>query len=233
MYLRDRNAGSLAIGASATAAHTLLPKALEKLMAESPGINISVRGGSITLFRPMLRDRAVDFVIVNLAMDFQDEEFEITPLCTYQSVFGIRNSYSFTEPLHLAQLLELPWVLPGQPGALGGSTFLEDLLETFKLQPPKRVVHCEALTTALSMMVNADMVGFFSKPLADQEFERLGLIQLPVVESTPKLSICIVSNKSAPLSLVAQRMVELLKLDAPNLTDSGNSARLPQVRRPS
>lgn len=42
-YLRDRNAGSLVIGASATAAHTLLPKAVEKLMQRRLGSTLPSR----------------------------------------------------------------------------------------------------------------------------------------------------------------------------------------------
>lgn len=213
-YLRDKNSGSLVIGASATAAQTLLPKALEKLMAESPGIDIAIKEGSLTGFRPLLREGSVDFVIANMATDFCDDEFEITRLCTFESVFGIRSSYSFKGPLRLSQLLELPWVLPEKPGAAGGRTFLEDMLASYNLPPPKRVVHCDAIVTALGMMANTDMVGFFNKRLADQEFARLGLVQLALVEPTPLTAISIVSNKSSSMSLVAQHLVDLLKLTA-------------------
>ena len=217
LYLRDKNSGSLVIGASATVANTLLPKALENLMAGSPGIDIAVKEGSLASFKPMLKEGTVDFVIACMALDFNDEDFDITRLCTYESVFGIRGSFSVKAPLHLSQLLELPWVLPGNSGAAGGSTFLEDMLKRYMLPAPKRVIHCDATATALGMMANTDMVGFFTKRVADQEFERLGLVQLPLVEPTPLTAISIVSSKDTSLSLVAQHLVDLLKLTAQSI----------------
>ncbi len=168
------------------------------------------------MFRPMLREGSVDFVITNMALGFQDEEFDISQLCTFETVFGIRSSYSWTGPIQLAQLLEMPWVLLGKPSTGGGSNFLEDLLATYNLPPPKRVIHCDALTIALGMMARADIVGFFSKRLADQEFARHGLVQLPLVETIPRTAISLVSNRNGALSLTAQHLVDILKRSTPN-----------------
>lgn len=231
-YLRDFNTGHVTLGASASAAHTLLPLALEHFMAESPAIEITIKEGSLSLFRTGLRDGTLDFVIANLPVGMTDDEFEVSPLFTFKNVIGVRDSFAGPAPTHLKHLRDFPWIVPGPGGSTGGNELITSLFAAHKVELPKRIIRCESLATGLGMMANADLIGLFTKPLADLEFQRMGLKTLEVAERIPAGQIALVFNQNTQQSLAAERLVALLRLNAANFKNSESVLRQksPQTR---
>ena len=166
------------------------------------------------MFSPGLRDGTVDFVIANLPIGFTNEAFEITPLFKFESVIGARGSLAGLELSNLKQLRQYPWIVPGPDAQTGEHELINSLFSEHQIEPPKHIIRCESLSTGLGMMVNSDLIGLFTKPLADLEFQRVGLKTVPIAEKIPDGLLALVSRKHLQRSLVAERLVALLTRNA-------------------
>ena len=218
-FLLDPTAGELRIGASDPMAAALVPAIILRLTSEYPRIAFHVTGGPSILLQHYnaLRDRRLDLIIGRLPRpiiepDLQAEVLYDEPLLV---AAGAQNPLVKRRRLHLAELVDEPWVLPGTDSLVG--SIVADLFRASGLELPRKSVFCSSIQMNNALLADGNYLAIYPGSILRLSAERLSIkvlnVDLPV-RSTP---LGIVTLKARTMTPVARLFIERARAMAKSL----------------
>ncbi|MCW4460914.1 LysR family transcriptional regulator [Sphingomonas sp. BT-65] len=206
--------GSVAVAVSTATACALLPRAFQRFRATLPYVDVNLRDATYAHALTALREGSVDFALMHVLPSFQcPDDISRQFLSAMPYVIGVRASHPLAAVRSVADLVDADWLLPPSSDSIPGTLF-QQVFVANGLPQPKCLTHCDSIAAALNLFAEMDVVGFFSKPLADVEFERFGLTAVPVRETLPSLHAVLLTRKTAINSVVSQHFMQCFVPDA-------------------
>lgn len=209
---RALQSGHVSIGASEIALHGLLLPVLRGFRLTYPGVHIQIMNHSTPQAVEAVKTGTVDFAVVTsptgAAAPLKEEA-----LVEYRDIL-IAGPY-FSElggkPYSLGELADYPWV------SMSRNTRTFEFYDRFFtrhhqiLQPDVEA----ATTDQILPLVRYDLgLGFLPKGFAVAALEKGEVISIDLVEEIPKRSICLVWDKSRPLSTAAKELMRQIRTAA-------------------
>lgn len=160
--------GKVAIGMMSVAAPVLMPQMVGLLKQSWPGINLSLREGSMEEHLADLRLGKLDLVVGRLLKEFSSEDLHEEELLDDPVVLVVAANHPLAhrESIEWHELNGLPWILPpeGAPMRLR----LESLLATHNVASPSNVVESISLLANLPLLQAYPVLGLYPQSLARQ-----------------------------------------------------------------
>jgi LysR family transcriptional regulator, regulator of abg operon len=206
--LRDGSTGRVRIAVSTSFAQTIFVPAYKRLRERRPGVVVHVTESGLPGMLARLREAQVDFVISHVDPKAIDE-FVCLPLAPVQLVLGVRNRYPLRGRHSVRDLLDDEWALPGDGSAPSLATVR--LFASLGLPVPTRVIQGDSITTALALVAQMDVVGFFAEPLAAHVFKHLGIRRVAVDEALPVMQVCVIHRRGSQLTPAALQFIECVR----------------------
>lgn len=203
--------GTLAIGITPITAVDLVPRCIEVLMRETPGIAVSVVDGLDQEITEMLRTRKLDLLVRRLgaAAQHPDTEEEALLGVDWALITAPDHPLAGRDAVRLSDLGDMRWVLPA-----GGSAFRQQMEVVFAaagLDWPVRSISTNSILAIKSMVMNAGCVSVVSSRLVEVEAAagRLAVIRLADVGS--RRPVGLVWRRDEPLSPPAARFARIIR----------------------
>lgn len=201
--------GTVTMSASETALHGILLPALKNFHNAYPGIRIRISNHSTSQAVQAVKNGLVDFAVVTTPTDIQKPLKEIR-LKDFQEILVCGGRYSFLSKTtqHLAGLQDYPLI------TLGKETKTYEFYTGFYLEhglvmsPDIEVATADQLIPTILHDLG---IGFVPEPFVKNHAGKEELYVIPLAEPVPVRSICLVEDKSRPLSVAANMLKKMLK----------------------
>lgn len=208
---------TLRIGVLPTAAATLLPPAVLRLLALHPGTQVQVHAGVNQGLLALLRERQLDLVLGRLATPARMLDLSFEPLYEEPLILVGRSGHPLmatasSQAKTLAQLTLYPVVLPDAATEI--RQVLDQYLVGAGLARLPQVVTTVSDTFARALVLHSDALWFCSIGVVAQELESGQLVAVPLDLSSTRAAVGLSVLAEGRLSLVALDMLELLRQQA-------------------
>lgn len=202
--------GIVSIGATEIALRCFLLPILNEFRAKYPGIRIKISNVSTPQALTLVKNGLVDFAIVTTPMEKSANMRSVT-VKSFAEVAVCGSAYRdkvCKSPVSLPKLTELP-IISLEKGC-GTYTFYADLFERngAAFSPD---IEASTADQILPMVKHNLGVGFVPEEILLAEPG--GVWQVNLSEDIPKRNICVVSKKTAPLSLPAKELGRMMSKD--------------------
>ena len=202
--------GQVSIGASETALHGLLLHKLGEFHRKYPGVRIRISNQTTPQAIQALKNGTVDFAVITNPSGITRPLKEI-PLKYFREILVGGPQFSgFSEKTwHLGELKQFSFVCMDKRSRsyeLYGDFFLEHGLT---LEPD---LEAATMDQVLMMVKNGLGIGFLPEEFAGDALEKNEIFRIPLHIEPPKRSICLIQDTERPLSVVAEKLMELLLL---------------------
>ena len=204
--IKSLEAGTIFIGASDTITRYFLMTAIKMFHQAHPKVRISINNRPSPRSAEKLRKGELDLAVINFSKEADYEGLEIHPLTTLEHIF-IHKTPLKKKTHHLAEISSYPLI------CLEENSTTRKVLEKFyeenqvMLVPDFEFGSFDVILEA----VRADMgIGFVPRKIAQSALDLHEFVEIPLVEKIPSIDIGILVNKEKPLSLAAQKFLELL-----------------------
>lgn len=168
--------------------HVLIPHLLAQLSSTNPGFRLQVSVGTSAEMASELELARLDFVIARRAAPRAGRDIEAESLYSEKTVVvcGRQNPCASTAPRALAELGELPWVLPKR--GFYSRDSLDALFSAAGLPPIVPVIECDSFESNLSVVAATKFITI-APEFAARRLERLRMVKIlrtkPSLASSP------------------------------------------------
>jgi DNA-binding transcriptional LysR family regulator len=207
-FLADPTVGEVRIGCPEAIASGLLVKVLGHFSSQYPRVKVRVSTAdnmSHELWK--VRDRQVDLLLGAVPKSFAEEDLEAEVLYDDQPfvVSGSNNRWARRHKVELEELLEEPWLLPGE------SFFQSEAFQSLGFVP-KFGVTSYSVYQRILLLTTGRFIGILSgSVLRFFPAEHFSLSVLPIDLSTRNWSIAIITLKNRTISPVAQTFIDCIR----------------------
>ena len=197
---RSLEHGILTLSASEIALHLLLLPVLSKFHQTYPGIRLRISHHSTPVALQAVKSGTADLAVVSTPTDIHDPLRARLLLKASDILVGNRQ-YDFLakDPVHLAEIVRYPFI------CLGNSKFY--LEHGLILSPDTEVATIDQI---LPMILHNLGIGFLPEKLARDAISKGEVVKIPLIEQIPQRNICLVEDRSAPLSIAANALKQML-----------------------
>jgi len=208
--LRSGSMGVLRIGSAVSIGISFLPAVIHQLTAENPRLKIELVEGVQDVVEPALLNRKVDVVI---AFDLaENDDIERLDLCfsDYGSVIAsIDHPVRQRGPLTMADLTDMPWVLP--PEGSQPRRGFERVVTGGGGKAPPITVETWSVEMMKALVVNSGFISWLPHPLYAVE-EKAGLIsELEVKGMTVPRRMWIYRRRHGLVPPAVRRFLEIVR----------------------
>ena len=209
--LKDGTGGRGVIGTLLSAAVTLLPSAIARVLEVRPRLAVKIVEGTNDVLMPMLRAGELDFVVGRLPEYRQRGGLLQEVLMDDYAQIVARADHPLARYPHLdlATLREWPWILPREE-----TTMRRQIDEAFRregLEPPNCGVESVSLLANRSLLLSTDYLAVWPIQLARAE-ARSGLVAvLPIYLPSTRRPIGGSTRAEGRLSPAAEVLVDALR----------------------
>ncbi|MEX0623533.1 LysR substrate-binding domain-containing protein [Saccharospirillum sp.] len=184
-HWRGQTSGRVVIGALPLTSAYLVPKVIDAVLKEFPGLNITVHEGSYDTLVDMLHNADVDF-LVGVLHPNRDEPDLVQTLLFYDRLFAFArpgHPLALREAVTLKDLLDWPWIAPpkGTPARLS----FNQQFTTPGLTPPTPHIEVGHLSVIRALLLSSDRIALMSPYQAHYETLEGRLVRLPVILDGP------------------------------------------------
>lgn len=201
--------GQVRCGTTSSIALTLLPQAVRRFRETAPAAELTFTEVKFPLAAHHLRDGSVDFVATHVMPAMLDDDLVDTPLFSTDFVVMAREGHPLAGAHRLAELANAEWLTP-IPGAEFQHSIMAVMFERDALPTPRRIVQCASFAVALGLVSGTDILGLFSRPLA-QRITSFGLCRIPLDKPLPTLEMSMVMRRHTRLTPVARHFMTCLQ----------------------
>lgn len=210
--LRHARSGHICVGCGPSEATRLLPIALNRLRAKSPGIYVTVLYGLNEALMPMVKHGEVDFAVSSIPARSVDSDLRQIPLHEDRAAVVVRSGHPLLKrrgALTAQHLVEQEWILARQHELERRA--LDDLFVEAGLAPPRVTVETTSAVLMKSAVMQSDFLTFMPRELIFWE-ERAGLLSaLKLAASSWHRSVGITLRARAGISPAAQALIGSLQ----------------------
>ena len=206
--------GLVRIGVVPSAAASLLPRALGRALAVSPGIQVRVVEGLGEQMIASVTRGEVDFAVVGQPADFADGSVLVTPLGEEEVCAAARSGHPLFERsgITVADLAAYPWILP-ERGNVNRHGY-RAMFQRAGLEPPKETMASNSAQALKAVVLSGDYLTMLTRSLFALE-EGQGLIRpLPLAESKWRRRLAIVRRPSGQMLPATRLLLRELIADA-------------------
>jgi molybdate transport repressor ModE-like protein len=219
--------GQVVVGALPVAVAALLPRALQALARDYPGITVRVVEGTSDALFPRLKEGRLDVLVGRF---WPGEEPELLNETLFDSRFALiaraEHPLASRRRLRLADTVALPWILP-PPGAHSRGA-LEAMFLQANLKPPPHGVETSSYLIIRALLVATDMVCPLPIETPQEDVAR-GLLQLLPLELDVRLPpVGIVRSAQRAPSPATDTLLKYLRAAALEGNASASSAARPR-----
>lgn len=207
--IKSLDEGTIFIGASDTITRYFLISKIKSFHALYPKVKISINNRPSPRSVEILRNGEIDIAVINVNPKAHYEGLDVHPFTTIDNVFicsGLREDI-YTRTHQLGDLADYPLICLEEKSTT--RNVLDAFYEAHNL-PLSPAFEFGSLEVILES-VKADMgIGFVTKNIASNAIKNKSVRVIPVKETIPSITVSVLTNKSKPLSLAAQKFFELL-----------------------
>lgn len=203
---------TLSVGMSPAAALILAPHAISTFHARWPQVCVRVVDALYPRSLEQLRSGELDLALGPLPPAGIGRDLQARALVDSPTVIVARQGHALAAARRLEDLLDASWVLsgprlgPGDPMHLG--------FTQRGLPPPRITLECDSFSTLLALLPGTNALSVVPRHFHEVHGPRMGLVCLDLQETLPRTTIHIISRADAPLSLAAQRLVDMFQQQA-------------------
>lgn len=207
--IKSLDEGTIFIGASDTITrHFLIPK-IKMFHAIYPKVKISINNRPSPQSVEILKNGEIDLAVINLNPKSHYEGLDIHPFANIENYFicsGLRKDI-FSKSHTLKDLSEYPLICLEEKSTTRRILNAYYTSNNVQINPAFEFGSLDVILES----VKADMgIGFVTKEIAEPALRKGSVKIIPMTDDIPKMNVSILTNKSKPLSLAAQKFFELL-----------------------
>lgn len=204
----DLKEGFITIGATETALHLLLLPVLNRFKKQYPKIHIRILNHLTNQAIDSVKSRLVDFAVIATPPSV-DKSLNPYPIMEFRDILIGGPSYAHHEniPVTLKELTAYPLV------CLNENTMTYQFYEDFYRRNHlifKPELEVAATDQILPIIKNDLGVGFIPEIFVKDALVKGEVHQLLLAEEIPPRQICLIENKSHPLSIAARELKRML-----------------------
>ncbi len=209
---RALESGFVSVAASETALHGLLLPVLRQFHLQYPGVRIRVSNHTTPQALAALKTGEAELAVITAPTGVKPPLQE-TVLAKMQDILigGPHFSRLAGRTLHLREIADYPLISLGRDTRT--STFFQEL---FARQGLVFSVDIEVATSdqILPMVANDLGLGFVPETFARDAIARGRVFRISVAEPIPPRAICLVTDKSRPLSQAARTLADMVQAES-------------------
>jgi DNA-binding transcriptional LysR family regulator len=203
-FLADPTGGEVRIGCPEAIASGLLATVLDRFSSQYPRVKVTVTNAdNMTQELRQVRDRRVDFLLGSVTKGFAQEDLELEVLYNDRPfiVSGSNNRWAPRHKIELKDLLEEPWLLPGEG-------FLPEVFQSHGLPLPKSGVTSYSVYHRLLLLSTNRFIGILpGSVLRFSPAAQAWLSILPVNFAPETWPVAIVKLKDRTISPTVQTFI--------------------------
>ena len=203
--------GPLVVGVTPVAAARLVPRAIGRLLAETPSVAVSIHETGYHEATSALLKGALDVVVGPIGVYppielIQEEDLAIDP---FALIVRSNHKLACRRSISLQKLDNVHWVLPAEESAYRRQ--LEALFMMTGLHWPMQGVLTNSMSAMKALIVNTDCVGIMPLQLVAMERESGVLHSIRLTETGAARHLGVSWPKDRKLSPIAERFLQLLR----------------------
>ncbi|QCP54359.1 LysR family transcriptional regulator [Trinickia violacea] len=207
--LRGDQAGKLTIAVTPLVMVTFLAETVSLFRKQMPSIQLEIFEGLTAVALPRLREGALDFGILALAVALTDQEFDIEPLFGYEPRVMARRGHPSAGKHSLHDLLDQNWAVNFTPASY------ESLMQRMFWQhgakiAPARLHGAHSYSLMLELVQYCDMLTWAPGPLLLTESMRDWAQALTLDEQFETRHVSVISLRNAMRSQAAKCFIDCL-----------------------
>lgn len=212
--LRDGTGGRVVVGTLLSAAVSLLPEAIARVLRDRPRLSVRIIEGTNDTLIPMLRAGEVDFATGRLPETRPRGGIVQEVLCHDRAcvVAGSAHPLAGRAGLRLADLVAARWILPRQETILRRQ--IDAAFRAEGLEPPLASVESVSLLANRALLRHADYLGVWPGAVAEAEARAGQLVILPVALPAAARPVGILTRADGRLSPAAAALIAGLRAAA-------------------
>jgi len=199
--------GQVRIGCVPTMAEHLMPAVFEQLLAEAPGITVTLAVAMNDNLLASLRDGDIDLVVGPMMDGDPDIVTEQIAEDTMVVMAGAHHPV-FDAPRTLADLVHYKWLLPAR--TVGSRQWIDQTFERHGLPRPRVQIESNVLNWILPMLEKTPLLGFVTR--YNLVAGRARVREVVVPEAQMKRRLGLAYRKNGYLPPVAARVAEILRV---------------------
>ena len=182
--LRGSEKGTVMVGTFPSFNVNIMPRAVTRLLAERPGLRVSVYEALAERLTPMTLSGDLDFAVMTMRPYQLDPGLQQEPLLRRERGVAVMNpthALAKKGKLGLKEFKAERWILPPRPDRL--RLEFEQLFVSSRLTPPEPAVECNSALFIRSILMDSNFVSYLPKQLVFQEIER-GLLAFVEIDAS-------------------------------------------------
>jgi DNA-binding transcriptional LysR family regulator len=198
--------GEVRIGCVPTMAEHLMPAVFEQLLADAPGITITLAVAMTDNLLAALADGEIDLVVGPMA----DTDPEVVTEQIAEDTMVVMASEHhpiFDAPCTLADLVHYKWMLPAR--TVASRQWLDQTFERHGLPRPQVQIESNVLNSILPILETTSLLGFVTR--FNLVAGRARVREVVVPETRMKRRLGLTYRKNGYLSPVAVRVADILR----------------------
>ena len=198
--------GEVRIGCVPTMAEHLMPAVFEQLLAEAPGITVTLAVAMSDNLLAALADGEIDLVVG--PMVDADPEFVAEQIAEDTMVVMASEDHPiFDAPCTLADLVHYKWMLPAR--TVASRQWLDQTFERHGLPRPQVQIESNVLNSILPILETTSLLGFVTR--FNLVAGRARVREVLVPETRMRRRLGLTYRKNGYLSPVAVRVADILR----------------------
>ena len=207
--------GLIKLGVLPTLAKFFLPTICRKILSDAPKAQIQTTIAQNDVLSRLLRDREVD-MILTIASQETGDYVSHTVLEDEAVVMASQSHPLFQEKrITLQSLLNHPWVLA--PPTVGTRKWIEGVFRKNNLPGPNVQIETNQILMMPNLICETNLLAFTSRLHVTHPEGIAFLREVPLTETTMPRKFDLVYRAESYLPPVAQHLIELLKVEGPEL----------------
>ena len=205
---RSLEHGILTLSASEIALHLLLLPVLSKFHQTYPGIRLRISNHSTPEAIQAVKSGTADLAVVSTPTDIHDP-LRAQLLMKASDILVGNRQYDFLtkEPVHLAEIARYPLICLGRHTTTYEFYYKFYLEHGLILSPDTEVATVDQIPP---MILHNLGIGFLPEKLARDAISQGKVVKIPLIEQIPQRDICLIEDRSAPLSIAANALKQML-----------------------
>lgn len=201
--------GTVAVGVTPLVALTVLPHAVAAFRRTFKHVKLHVVEGLEGIALPGVRQGHLDFGVMVIAGEGAGEDLAFERWFRAANAVVLRQGHPCAGARRLEELQDQEW-LATSFGTHGLGTRLLGYFKQAGLGAPERILKCESVLSALSIVRNSDVLTFMPTGLLDCP-ETQGIRAAALKEVPPPSDIGLITRVDVPLTPVAKAFAEVLR----------------------
>lgn len=203
--LRGRWEGSIHFATSPAIALSILPQALVPFLHKFPEVKVHCRDGLYPGVSSALRDGSLDFALTPVHLRNLESDLVAEALYVSQIVIVAHKSHPLAQAGSLSELAGCQWVFSSAPR--GPGAVIQEAFEAAGLPPPRLGMVCESFLALPGVVAHSRFMTTMPLTLFEKNVHRDDLVTVPVRESLPSATICVLRRHDVPLTPAAQDLI--------------------------